>query len=107
MTTMDARLASAVQCMRTGRLAEAECLCRAILAAAPDDVPATHLLGFVAYKAGRPQEAINLIGKAIALDETNADCHFNMGLALLAADRLAEAATHFARATALKPAYAG
>jgi len=103
---MDARLATAVQCMQAGRLTEAERLCRAILAAAPNDAPATHLLGFVAYKAGRPRDAIDLIGKAIALDETNADCHFNMGLALLAAGRPAEAATHFARATALKPAYA-
>jgi tetratricopeptide (TPR) repeat protein/SAM-dependent methyltransferase len=103
---MDARFASAVKCMQAGQLAEAERLCGAILAAAPNDVPAIHLLGFVAYKAGRPQEAIDLIGKAIALDETNADCHFNIGLALLAAGRVAEASGHFARATALKPAYA-
>jgi hypothetical protein len=52
MTTMDARLTSAVQCLQDGRLAEAARLCRAILAAAPNDVPATHLLGFIAYKAG-------------------------------------------------------
>src|SRR5262249_38951931 len=106
MTAMDARLATAVKCMQAGQLAEAERLCRAILAAAPNDIAAIHLLGFVAHKAGRHQDAIDLIGKAIALDETNADCHFNTGLARLAAGRPAEAARHSQRATALRPAYA-
>src|SRR5262245_56468035 len=103
---MNQLFASAVQCMQTGQLAEAERLCREILATAPDDVASIHLLGFVAYKAGRPNDAIDLIGRAIALDETNPDCHFNIGLALLAAGRVPEAVTHFNRATALKPDYA-
>jgi tetratricopeptide (TPR) repeat protein/SAM-dependent methyltransferase len=92
--------------MQAGQLAEAERLCRAILAAAPNDAPTIHLLGFVAHKAGRHPEAIELIGRAIALDETNPDCHFDIGLALMAAGRLEEAARHFARAVALKPDYA-
>src|SRR5262249_23067859 len=103
---MDPRFASAVQCMQAGNLAEAERLCRAILAAAPNDAPSIHLLGFIAHKAGRHAEAIELIGKAIALDEKNPDCHFNIGLALMADGRLEEAATHFDRAVALKPDYA-
>jgi tetratricopeptide (TPR) repeat protein/SAM-dependent methyltransferase len=103
---MDPRFASAVQCMQAGQLAEAERLCRAILAASPNDAPTIHLLGFIAHKAGRHQEAIDLIGNAIALDENNADCHFNIGLALMAAGRLNDAATHFGRAVALKPDYA-
>src|ERR1700730_6895084 len=104
---MDQRFAAAVNSMQAGQLAEAERLCRDILDAAPDDLAAIHLLGFVAYRAGRPHEAIALIGKAIAGDEANPDCHFNIGLALLAAGRLAEATRHFARAVALKPAYLG
>jgi Flp pilus assembly protein TadD/SAM-dependent methyltransferase len=103
---MDARFASAVECMQAGRLDEAERLCREILAAAPNDAASIHLLGFVAYRAGRPHDAIDLIGRALALDERNPDCHFNLGLALLAAGRLAEAATHFDRASALRPDYA-
>src|SRR5262245_62096785 len=103
---MDPRFASAVRCMQAGQLGEAERLCRAILAGAPNDAPSIHLLGFIAHKAGRHREAIELIGKAIALDETNADCHFNIGLALMAAGRLEEASTHLDRAVALKPDYA-
>src|SRR5436190_19323299 len=103
---MNPLFASAVQCMQAVQLSEAERLCRDILATAPNDVASLHLLGFVAYKSGRPADAIDLIGQAIALDETNPDCHFNIGLALLAAGRLPEAVTHFARATALKHDYA-
>ena len=63
--------------------------------------PSIHLLGFVAYRAGRPQEAVDLIGKAIALDEKNPDCHFNIGLALLAAGRLAIQQERFPRGPAM------
>src|SRR5882672_4092640 len=106
MDPMNELFASAVKCMQTGQLAEAERLCRRVLATEPNDVAATHLLGFIAYKSGRLQEAIDLIGRALARDETNPDCHFNIGLALLAVGRLKEAATHFSRAVALRPDYA-
>jgi hypothetical protein len=65
---IDPRFASAVQGLQAGKLAEAVRQCRA----APNDAPGIHLLGFVAHKAGR-QEAIELIGAAIAVDETNPD----------------------------------
>src|SRR5262245_23227767 len=100
---MSELFASAVKRMQAGQLAEAERLCRVILAGEPNDAATIHLLGFVAYKSGRPAVAIDLIGRAVALDEKNSDCHFNLGLALLAVGRFPEAVTHFARAKALKP----
>jgi Flp pilus assembly protein TadD len=103
---MNGLFASAVNCMQAGQLAEAERLCRAILSVEPNDAATVNLLGFVAYKSGRPAEAIALLGRALALDDKSPDCHFNMGLALLAAGRLSEAVTHLARAKALKPKYA-
>jgi Flp pilus assembly protein TadD/SAM-dependent methyltransferase len=103
---MNELFTSAVKCMQAGQLAEAERLCRAILSVEPNDAATINLLGFVAYKSGRPAVAIDLIGRALALDDKSPDCHFNMGLALLAAGRLPEAVTHFARAKALKPKYA-
>jgi Flp pilus assembly protein TadD/SAM-dependent methyltransferase len=103
---MNELFASAVKCMQAGQLAEAERLCRAILSGEPNDAATINLLGFVAYKSGRPAVAIDLIGRALALDDKSPDCHFNMGLALLAVGRLPEAVTHFARAKALKPKYA-
>jgi tetratricopeptide (TPR) repeat protein/SAM-dependent methyltransferase len=103
---MNGLFASAVKCMQAGQLAEAERLCHAILSGEPNDAATIHLLGFIAYKSGRPAVAIDLIARAIAADEKNPDCHFNMGLALLAVGRLPDAVTHFARAKALKPKYA-
>jgi Flp pilus assembly protein TadD/SAM-dependent methyltransferase len=91
--------------MQAGELAEAEGLCRTILSTEPNDVPSIHLLGFIAYKAGRFDAAIALIEQAIGLDARNPDCHFNIGLALIAAGRLPEAVTHFDQAVALKPDY--
>src|ERR1700678_6494 len=103
---MNGLFASAVTCMQAGQFAEAERLCGIILSTEPDHVASIHLLGFIAYKSGRPEVAIDLIRRAIALDDKNPDCHFNIGLALLAAGRLPEAVSHFARATALKADYA-
>src|SRR5262249_48599043 len=102
---MNPQFASAVRCMQAGQLAEAERLCREILAATPNDAASIHLLGFGANKPGGPHEAIELIGRALARDEENRACHFTLGLALRAAGRLAEAASHVGRATALKPDY--
>jgi tetratricopeptide (TPR) repeat protein/SAM-dependent methyltransferase len=103
---MKGLFATAVKCMQAGQLTEAERLCRAILSLEPNDAATVDLLGIVAYRSGRPAEAIDLLGRALALDDKSPDCHFNMGLALLAAARLPEAKTHFARAKALKPKYA-
>jgi len=103
---MNPLFASAVKSMQAGDLAEAERLCRAILATEPNDVPSIHLLGFLAYRSGRLDTAIDLIGQAIRLDESNPDCHFNIALALLAARRWQEAVTHVTRAIELKPDYA-
>src|SRR5271165_4150218 len=102
---MNQLFASAVQRMQAGDLAEAERLCRTILSTEPNDAASIHLLGFVAYKSGRLDAAIDLIGQAIALDDRNPDCHFNIGLALLGAGRLREAVAQFDRAIALKPDY--
>jgi Flp pilus assembly protein TadD/SAM-dependent methyltransferase len=105
IAVMNPLFASAVQRMQAGELAEAERLCRTILSTEPNDAASIHLLGFIAYKAGRFDTAIELIEQAIALDGNNPDCHFNIGLALLAAGRLRDAVTHFNRATELKPDY--
>ena len=47
-----------------GRLDEADALCRKILAAAPNEPNAEHVLGLVAHQAGRLGEAIEHIRRA-------------------------------------------
>src|SRR5579863_7098769 len=51
-----------------GRLSEAERLYRQILAVDSGHAQTTHLLGVVAHQTGRNDVAIDLIGKAIALN---------------------------------------
>src|SRR5262249_55737448 len=50
--------------------------------------------------------ALELIGRAFALDRRNADCAFNLAQVLRALGRSEEAATHFEQATELRRDYA-
>ena len=76
-----ARFALAVQHHQAGRLAEAERLYRAVLAAEPNHAGALNLLGVIAAQSGHGDAAVALIGRAIRLDGGNAGYHVNLGLA--------------------------
>jgi len=83
--------------------AEAEAIYRQILAVDPAHVDSLHLLGVAAYQTGRPDEAFDLIGRAIALNGRAADFHCNMGLVLSQLGRLNEAIASYRQAIALEP----
>jgi Flp pilus assembly protein TadD/2-polyprenyl-3-methyl-5-hydroxy-6-metoxy-1,4-benzoquinol methylase len=97
---------AAVRHHQQGEFAEADRLYRKVLAAEPQNVHALHLRGALAHAAGRNEDAIKLIGRAIALDGQVPDFHYNIGLALWALDRREEASGHWARAVALNPNFA-
>lgn len=78
MTTGEA-LNQAIECERAGKLAEAEAICRFIMEQRPDLSAAWHLRSIVAARAGRPDAAVEFIGKAIAIDPTDAAAHSNLG----------------------------
>ena len=59
-------LTAALEHHRAGRLKEAEAIYRRVLEVQPRHADALHLLSVAAHHAGRPAEAIDLIGKAIA-----------------------------------------
>jgi Flp pilus assembly protein TadD len=82
---------------------EAEDLYRQVLAVDPNHVDALHMLGVLAYQAGRAEAAVDLIGRAIALNGANPSFHNNMGEALRYLGRLDEAVAHFTKATELDP----
>src|SRR6185295_9110394 len=79
---------------------------RKVLAAEPRHLHALHLRGALAHAAGRNEEAVKLIGRAIALNGQVSDFHYNIGLALWALNRKSEASDHWARAVALNPNFA-
>jgi len=95
--------AAGLQNHRQHRMAEAEDLYRQVLAVDPNHVDALHMLGVLAYQAGKAEAAVDLIGRAIALQGANASFHNNIGEAFRYLGRLDEAVAHLTKATELDP----
>jgi Flp pilus assembly protein TadD len=102
-STVEQALAAAVQHQQAGRLADAERLCRRVLAADSRNADALNLLGVVAYQTGRPELAIDLIGQAVSINNAEASFHSNLGVVLKGAGRLDEAVASYRRAIELRP----
>lgn len=66
---------------------------------------AHHVLGLVAQREGRTQEAVAFLRKASAALPDDAECQCNFGVSLAAAGRDSEALRAFHRAIALRPDY--
>ena len=103
---LDRLLATAIGQHRMGKLAEAERTYRKILASDPGHADCLHLLGIVEHQRGRHEEAVDLIGRAIARGAALPHYHYNLGLPLAALGRQAEAAAQFRAAIALNSDYA-
>src|SRR5947209_8717115 len=91
---------------QAGRLPQAEACYRKILGAAPRDVNALHLLGVLARQTGQHSAAVELISRAVALNDRVPELHSNLGNAFMDLGRTAEAEACYRRALALKPDYA-
>ncbi len=91
---------------RRNDLDTAERLYREALARAPDLAGAVHYLGVVLYQRGRPEEAMPLLDRAVALEPGECEYHNNRGLVLAALQRTAEAIAAYRRALEIKPDHA-
>jgi tetratricopeptide (TPR) repeat protein len=69
---------AAVQHHQSGRLEQAARLYQTILGRFPNHADSLHLLGVVALQLGNPQRAVELIGRAIALQPGVAAFHCNL-----------------------------
>ena len=78
-TTVPESLQIAIEHHNAGNLAEAERIYREILALDPGHADALHLLGVIAFHAGRPEAARDLIQRAIALNPSAPEYHSNLG----------------------------
>jgi tetratricopeptide (TPR) repeat protein len=87
---------------RAGQLAQADACYRTVLGADPANVTALHLLGVLAHQRGQPEVAADLISRAIALNDRLPELHGNLGNALQAVGRTAEAEASFRRALSSK-----
>jgi tetratricopeptide (TPR) repeat protein len=91
---------------QAGRLAEADALYQKIRPSDPDYAESLHLRGVIAYQRNHAAMAATLIGQAIARAPGHAAYHSNLGLALVALGRLAEARACYNDAVALNPNFA-
>jgi tetratricopeptide (TPR) repeat protein len=100
------KLQRALACHRRGDLGCAETLYREVLAEAPADFQALHMLGVLAIQKGDHARALELIGRALGVEPGMAAAHLDMGFALRSLGRPMEALASFESAVALEPGYA-
>jgi predicted O-linked N-acetylglucosamine transferase (SPINDLY family) len=104
-TIAEAR-ALAAHYYQVGDLGSAEQICRQMLAADPRDVYALHLLGLVAFQAGRAEQAVDLLAQALHLQPGLSVIHNSLGVALTELGRFEEALASLREALRLRPDYA-
>ncbi|MDA8049270.1 MAG: tetratricopeptide repeat protein [Rhodospirillales bacterium] len=106
MTALTARLGEALRRHQAGDFSGAEALYRTVLAEAPANTDALHLLGLLAYQRGRHHEAAAAIAQAVVLRPDAALYRINLARISAAAGNLAGAENSFRAARALDPANA-
>ena len=100
-------LSDAVVAHRDGRPDDAERGYRSVLAASPAHFDALQLLGALLAEAGRVEEGISLMRRAIQVRPDHAGTHRNLSRALLGAGRAAEGLAAAEAACAIAPIHAG
>jgi predicted O-linked N-acetylglucosamine transferase (SPINDLY family) len=97
--------AEAFQHHATGRLTEAERICRQILSQRPDIAEAQNLLGAALQGQGRHDEALAAYRTAASLRPDFAPGRYNFGTALRHANRIDEAIAEIRAALAIDPRF--
>jgi tetratricopeptide (TPR) repeat protein len=103
MTSLDKFLETAIMHHTSGEYQAAEHAYKEILASNPRHDGALHLLGVIAYQAGRSDEGINLIQRAIEINGKVAVYFNNLGLVFQQKKRFAEAIAAHRKAISLQP----
>ncbi len=106
MASIPELLSIALQHHRTGRLHEADAIYREVLSRDANQVDAWHLLGVIALEKGESEQAIQWIGRALALRPDFTEAHYNLGRVYQQQGKLKEAVVCYRRAIGLKADYA-
>ncbi len=96
-------LAEAQSLHLAGKLDAAEHHYRALLGRDPEDAGTRHLLGFLLYQAGRPEDARAELTAAIAINDQRPEWQFTLGLVQTQLGQVAAAIQAFENATRLDP----
>ncbi len=100
---LQAVLMEGVKAHQRGDLSTAASRYQRILSVAPGHADANHLLGLVLFQAEKPNEAEQLIRKAISIDDKVALYHANLGRVLKSLNQDAAAVSAFRGAVQLSP----
>jgi Flp pilus assembly protein TadD len=93
----------AIQHHQAGRLAEAEQFYRQVLVEQPNHPDALHLLGILFAQQGKHEPAVELIGRAIAVNPTTVVFHSNLANVLREMGRPQDAIAPYREAMRLNP----
>ena len=96
----------AVRLHGRGDFPRAESLYRQVLQSNPDHSDAMHGLGVIAGQSARPAEALEWIGRAIAVNPDVADYYYNLGTILFGLGKDGAAIDAFEKSIHLRPDYA-
>jgi tetratricopeptide (TPR) repeat protein len=86
---------------RERRFAEAEVICQRVLAGAPGNAAVLNILGLIHQASGRHRPAVKSFAAAIAADDLDASCHYNIAFSYQTLEERDAAAAHFKKAIAL------
>jgi len=100
------KLHTAVLLYQQGKFAEAEKICAGVVKSHSGNIDALHLLGVIAVQTGRAPRAVEMIGKAIAINANAPRLHHDLGYALANLRRNDEAIESYDRAIKLDPTFA-
>ncbi len=92
-----------MQAHRNTDFDQARALYEQVLASEPANPDGLHLYGVLEGQLNRNQQAMQLIGKALALNPLEPMFHNNMGNVCVGAERLEDAERHYRRAIELQP----
>ncbi len=104
---LDTQLTQASASFSRGELAQAESICRTVLAAAPSNAAALHLLGLVRARGGDRQGGEELLRRSVELDPADTRLRVNLATFLRRAGRLEEAERIYRRVLQLAPGKRG
>lgn len=100
------QIAEAIALFQQGSIADAEAGFRAVMKRDPRHFDAIHLAGVAAAMAGRLDEGVTLIRRALAINPRAAAAHGNLGSTLIRLGRHEEALVSLDRALAIDPSSA-
>ena len=80
--TLPQAMQHALDAFQGGQTAEADRLCRLLLEVQPDYFDALFLAGLIAEQAGRSEQAVEFLSKAVAVNPGVAEAFYNRGVAL-------------------------